>query len=420
MKILLNGLLLTSLACQGASAVQDSDHASKPSAPGASASSVHSHSDNSDARLSVNDFHGALTVLLHRDGSVEATLDGQPVPPEHLQREGDRLRVLDADGNKAYDVQVMGDPVLLGYPYSANGKSRRANNIGQWKELMAGANNKRHVIGVVTTPVDAGLAAQLGLEPDSAVIVNEVSSGLPAEKAGVQPWDVITRIDGTGPITRDLLHDRITAAEVGKTLKLTLLRRGQPLDLDVAVGETTDENGSLARLSMTDDPNGDSTVWNLASTYGDAVRDDAALEKAHAELERARVSLEKRIEELQAQAAKGGTEGAAAGKASDDLKAALESMQVAQESMQQHADGASPEVRFFNVGPEGSKGLLLRKSGSGGARGFTVREDADAGGANPDAAASDKRLTELEARIAQLDARVAELVKALQDSGKKP
>ncbi|HTE05018.1 MAG TPA: PDZ domain-containing protein [Planctomycetota bacterium] len=423
MKMLLNGLLLLALACQSAPAVQDS---------GRLTVATTSHTDETHgeggggakgfAQISVDDeVHGALSLTLQRDGKLSAELDGAALPPERLQRDGDHLRVLDASGATLYDLQVFGDNRGLAYPYGESGRQiwLGGGTGGAFKGLMNLASKPRHVIGVVTTPVDGGLAAQLGLEPDSAVVVNEVSPGMPAEKAGLKAFDVITSIDGVTPVTRESLRDRVTATEVGRTLKIGVLRRGQPQELDIAVGETKDE-GMFPRVMVGDAADEASRVWNLAQYYGTTGRDEAALEKAHAELERAHVTLERRIEELSAQAARGGAEGEAASKAADELKVALEGMADAQASMQAQADD-SPEVRFFNVGAEGDKGLLLRRTPS--RTQWKLRDgDAPSGAVAGQAtvATDAARMAELEARIAQLDARVAELVKALEESGKKP
>ncbi len=63
-----------------------------------------------------------------------------------------------------------------------------------------------------------------------------VVSGSPADKAGLQPGDIITSIDGT---TLDASHtlDQVVAGYApGQTIKLTVLRNGQTQDVSVTLG----------------------------------------------------------------------------------------------------------------------------------------------------------------------------------------
>ena len=58
----------------------------------------------------------------------------------------------------------------------------------------------------------------------------------PADKAGLQPGDIITSIEGT---TLDATHtlDQVVAGYApGQTVKLTVLRNGQTITLDVTLG----------------------------------------------------------------------------------------------------------------------------------------------------------------------------------------
>jgi len=423
MKTLLNSLALVALACQTAPAVQDTVRIV----------STRSVSDDvvqdvgrarGFSQITVDDdSHGALSLTLQRDGSMQATLDGRELAADRLVREGDRVSVLGPDGERIYELQVFGHNRGLGYPYGEGGTAMIFGAGGGGFAALEGFNAKpRHVIGVVTTPVDGAVAAQLGLEPDSAVIINEVTADMPAAKAGLLPFDVITHIDGSAPVTRELLRERVSAANVGQVLRITLLRRGQPQDVDVAVGETTDEVGMFPGYFMGDvaDGSGDG-VWDLTTTFGNMSGDDESLERAHLELENARESLEQRLAELHARTAQGGIEGEAAAQAATELDAALASLVEAQDSMRQHRAGSPPEVRFFNVGKDGDKGLLMRRPMKvDGTQPQWMRAPGALGGGGSSGGAGDERLKQMEERLAQLDARVAELVKALEAANSRP
>ncbi len=78
------------------------------------------------------------------------------------------------------------------------------------------------------------------------VLVSRVLADRPAEKAGVQPGDVILSVDGTPTPSGNDLVAKISETPIGQTVKLHLLRDGKELDLKVPVGDRTevlDETG---------------------------------------------------------------------------------------------------------------------------------------------------------------------------------
>ena len=67
------------------------------------------------------------------------------------------------------------------------------------------------------------------------VLVNSAIAGSPAEKAGIKPQDIITGFDGVAvnnPIELKLL---VRSHEVGDTIKLTVSRNGQSLELNLTL-----------------------------------------------------------------------------------------------------------------------------------------------------------------------------------------
>jgi serine protease Do len=85
---------------------------------------------------------------------------------------------------------------------------------------------------------DPVLLKALGVE--SGVVVNSVLEGGPADQAGVKPDDIILAIDGREVADGDELVARVADTPVGETIKVTVDRGGDKLDLDVTVGERAD------------------------------------------------------------------------------------------------------------------------------------------------------------------------------------
>jgi S1-C subfamily serine protease len=69
------------------------------------------------------------------------------------------------------------------------------------------------------------------------VRVESVELGGAAQGAGIEPGDVIIGYDGEDVAGVDELHRLLSAERIGKTTKVTLLRRAQKLDLPIRADE---------------------------------------------------------------------------------------------------------------------------------------------------------------------------------------
>jgi len=93
----------------------------------------------------------------------------------------------------------------------------------------------RAYIGVQVQPVTAGIAESLGLKKAEGALVDEAQADTPAAKAGIQPGDVITAVNGTAvKDSRDLARQISTMAP-GSTAKLDVLRKGESKTFDVTL-----------------------------------------------------------------------------------------------------------------------------------------------------------------------------------------
>ncbi len=79
------------------------------------------------------------------------------------------------------------------------------------------------------------IGANLGQQPDGRLFVREVPPGLAAAKAGLEPGDEVTLINGRDVRTLDekSLH-ALLAGEVGDSVKLTVLRGERVIHVTVA------------------------------------------------------------------------------------------------------------------------------------------------------------------------------------------
>ena len=108
-------------------------------------------------------------------------------------------------------------------------------------QLISKGHVVRGWLGVGIQPVTADLATKFNVKEDSGVLVNEVFEGDPASKAGVQPGDIIIKLDGKPVDTPQTLSRLIASFPPGKDAAFEIIRDGQRKNLTVKLGERKEE-----------------------------------------------------------------------------------------------------------------------------------------------------------------------------------
>ena len=99
-------------------------------------------------------------------------------------------------------------------------------------------------LGIVGQTVTEELAAQESLPVEEGAYVVEVTPGTEAEKAGLQPGDVIVALDDVPIRTMDDLVLAVRRHAVGDTVTLTLWRDGEKIEVDMKVGVKPADTGT--------------------------------------------------------------------------------------------------------------------------------------------------------------------------------
>jgi serine protease Do len=92
-------------------------------------------------------------------------------------------------------------------------------------------------IGVQIAPVTKEVAESIGLGKPGGALVQSVESGGPADKAGVEAGDIITRVDGKVVEKQGDLPRIIGGMKPGTKATVQVFRRGATRDVAVTVGE---------------------------------------------------------------------------------------------------------------------------------------------------------------------------------------
>jgi serine protease Do len=164
-------------------------------------------------------------------------------------------------------INTRGEVVGINTMIVTNGAAASAGvgfsvPINVAKDIIPQLRDKGKVVrgwmGVTIGPMTEDLAATYGLDEAKGALVNSVTDGSPADKAGLEPEDAILQADGRTIRDNGDLSRYIASLAPGSTVKLDLLRGKDRKTVSVTLGtfqdqtseESTTEAGH-ASLGMT-------------------------------------------------------------------------------------------------------------------------------------------------------------------------
>ena len=109
---------------------------------------------------------------------------------------------------------------------------------GIMDQILAHGEIQRGRIGVQIQDLTPDLAEALGTSHQRGAVVAQVLPGTPAEAAGIQRGDVIVEMNGAQVTGSSDLRNKVGLLRVGDAVRLTIERDGEPLTIDLAVGES--------------------------------------------------------------------------------------------------------------------------------------------------------------------------------------
>lgn len=104
-------------------------------------------------------------------------------------------------------------------------------------ELRAGGRVVRGYLGVLPDDITKEIAEAIGLGKPQGAVIRSVVAGSPAEKAGVEGGDVVTKVDGKVVDKAADLRRLVANVKPGAKTTLTVFRRGATKDIVVTIGE---------------------------------------------------------------------------------------------------------------------------------------------------------------------------------------
>ena len=115
--------------------------------------------------------------------------------------------------------------------------------------LMRGERVRRGYMGVGLQSLDGGVGQALGIERNRGELVNAITAGGPAARAGIEQGDVVLSVNGQAVTPEQTVSYLISNLPVGSRVPIEILRRGQRRTVTVTLAERPSEE-ELARINQ--------------------------------------------------------------------------------------------------------------------------------------------------------------------------
>ncbi|MDP7591635.1 MAG: Do family serine endopeptidase [Litorilituus sp.] len=124
--------------------------------------------------------------------------------------------------------------------------SNMMNNLA--KQLIEFGEIHRGVLGVLGRSVNSEIAKAMELETNQGGFIEQVLPDSAADKAGIKPGDVITKVNGKKVKSFHELRGKIGSIGAGKKVTLTIIRHGDEEDFTVKLQQSKASNVAAASI----------------------------------------------------------------------------------------------------------------------------------------------------------------------------
>ncbi len=164
---------------------------------------------------------GTFEDFLQTDTAINQGNSGGPLVNTNAELIGVNSQILSPTGAS----------IGIGFSIPSN----MARNV--MDQLVRTGHVRRGQLGVSIQRVTPEMSAALGLKEARGQIINSVTAGGPADRAGLKRGDVIVALNGDTVEDGNAFRNKIATSEPGSEVKLTVIRDGNERQVTVKLGE---------------------------------------------------------------------------------------------------------------------------------------------------------------------------------------
>ncbi|MBX3387978.1 MAG: PDZ domain-containing protein [Phycisphaeraceae bacterium] len=263
---------------------------------------------------------GDTFTIENNNGKITVQKNGEKLSKSQYRVKGGSVEILDGDGNV---VKTLPGSMNPGAAHKMRFMAPRAPEAPPTSDtarvIVRGA--PKVMLGVTMSDADPEVLEQIGVN-NGGVVLNSVSEGLPADKAGLKANDVVVEADGKPLGGYEALREALKTKSPGDELVLKIYRKGESQTVRVKLAKYDPEKmNSLIRITRSADESVDSEeiveilkgVEEQVKVQVEALRsqlDSADWNKVRDQVSAALADAMKQLEEARKQAAEAGEMGA--------------------------------------------------------------------------------------------------------------
>ena len=138
-----------------------------------------------------------------------------------------------ADRSAYYEKRMQGTMRDFGKPFAFATPNFNLNFSSP--EILSMMDTRTPLLGISAEDLTGQLGSYFGAPNNSGILIREVRTGTPAEKAGLKAGDVIVKVDGKPVASLSELRDQLRDKGDAKTVSLGVLRKGSEMSVPVTI-----------------------------------------------------------------------------------------------------------------------------------------------------------------------------------------
>lgn len=254
--------------------------------------------------MSSTDGTGSYKVEISGN-KVKAWHNDKPVPKDRIRKTKDKVELLDGDGDVIHTFELggFGSGGLPGFGdqngrfflrVPGGGGGANGPDTPQPPQGVVIQNAPPVMIGITMSDADEDALSDLSDDDfESGIVIDRVVEGLPADKAGIKPHDIIIEIAGQRPASQEKLREVLSDSKAGDELVIKVLRDRKVTERKIRLEKFDPTKLNIGGQAVEGEGQGHVELHNLPDVlkmYGEGGKQQweearKAIEKAMRELE---------------------------------------------------------------------------------------------------------------------------------------